>query len=90
MMVLFHNTLPQILENIENTTSCAIHNSTFSDSMGGDVLSIDHILGALFDTDEVKDDVLMFEVRITTPEMDTVLSIFSYRVYTGTLPAPDS
>ncbi len=89
-MVLFHHTLPQILENIENTTSCAIHNSTFSDSMGGDTVSMDDILGALFETDEVKDGVLMFEVRITTPDMGTLLSFLSYRIHTGTLSAPDS
>ena len=62
MMVLFHNSLPHILQKIENLTSSALHNSTFSDSMGGDVLSMDDMLSALFDTDEVKDDLLVFEV----------------------------
>ena len=62
MMVLFHNSLPHILQTIENMTSSALHNSTFSDSMGGDVFSMDDVLGALFETDEVKDDMLVFEV----------------------------
>lgn len=62
MMVIFHHSLPLILDYIESTISSALHSSTFSDSMGGDMLSMEGILGALFQSDEVKDDLLVFEV----------------------------
>lgn len=63
-MVFFHNPLPRILDYIEAATSSALHSSTFSNFMNGDMLSIEDALSALFESDEVKDDFLVFEVRV--------------------------
>lgn len=61
-MSMFHRSITQVLEHIERVTSAAIHNSTFSDSMGGELVTVDDALGTLFDEDGIRDDYLAFEV----------------------------
>jgi len=59
---MFHSSMTQVLEHVQQVTSAAIHNSTFSDSMGGELITIDDALSTLFDEDGIRDDYLAFEV----------------------------
>lgn len=78
-MSMFHSSLTQMLEFIEKATSSAIHNSTFSDSMGGDLTTVDDALSTLFDEDDTRDSYLAFEVNLLNVHAKLLLKYLSNR-----------
>lgn len=62
MMGLFPQALPLILEYFSQRSDSAVHNSTFSDSVGGDNITIDDALSTFAEAEELRDKFLVFEV----------------------------